>query len=475
MKRLAVIVLAAGQGTRMRSKFAKVLHPIGGRPMVQYAVELARSLTKSGKGDIAVITGHQAERVKDVLAGSAVTCVVQTRRLGTGHAVAQAQLVFAHRDQWRKRRFVILSGDTPLLREVTLRGMLAHHERERATVTVLTAHLEQPDGYGRIVRGRDGLVWRIIEEKDATPSERRINEINAGTYIVEGDFLFPALGALKPTNAQKEYYLTDIVSVAAGQGKRVAAYPAGDAVEALGINTRRELAEAEHLLRDRIRDRHMAEGVTFLSPETSFVDADVRIGRDSVVYPHTALEGRTTIGEDCVIRAHSRIAESVLGTGVTVLDSCVIEGARIEEGAVVGPFARLRPGSVLRRAAKVGNFVELKKTELGVGAKANHLSYLGDTRVGKRVNIGAGTITCNYDGVNKHETVIGDDVFVGSDVSLVAPVTVGKGAVIGAGSVITDNVPPEALALGRGKQVIKPGWVRTRREKTASKTSERKQ
>jgi bifunctional UDP-N-acetylglucosamine pyrophosphorylase/glucosamine-1-phosphate N-acetyltransferase len=333
---------------------------------------------------------------------------------------------------------------------------------------MLTAHLQSPAGYGRVVRGRDGFVWRIIEDKDATPPERRITEINAGTYIVEGDFLFPALSQLKPANVQKEYYLPDIVSIAVGQGKQVAAYPADDPFEVLGINTRGELAEAERLMRARIRNRLMAAGVTFLAPETSFVDAEVRIGRDSVIYPHTALEGRTTIGEDCVIRSHSRIADSVLSGGVTVLDFCVIEGARLEESCVVGPFSRLRPGTILRRAARVGNFVELKKTELGVGAKANHLSYLGDAQVGKRVNVGAGTITCNYDGVNKHQTVIGDDVFIGSDVSLVAPVRVGKGAVIGAGSVVTEDIPAEALALGRARQVIKTGWAKKQQQKTAA-------
>ena len=249
MKRLAVIILAAGQGTRMRPKLAKVLHPVGGRPMILYAVDLAQALAKHGHGSIAVVTGHQAEKVKDVLAGCDVMPVVQTRRLGTGHAVAQAQQVFQAGEEWRKRRFIILSGDTPLLTHATLRGMLAHHDAERATMTMLTAHLQSPAGYGRVVRGRDGFVWRIIEDKDATPPERRITEINAGSYIVEGDFLFPALSQLKPANVQKEYYLPDIVSIAVGQGKQVAAYPADDPFEAMGINTRGELAEAERLMR----------------------------------------------------------------------------------------------------------------------------------------------------------------------------------------------------------------------------------
>lgn len=467
MNRLAVIVLAAGQGTRMRSKLAKVLHPVCGRPMVLYAVDLAEALAQ---GRIAVVVGHQAEKVKDLLADRKVELVAQARRLGTGHAVAQAQSVFQGRggSQWNGLRFVILSGDTPLLTEATVRALLATHERERATVSMLTAHLDRPAGYGRIVRGRDGSVWKIIEDKDATPSERRLTEVNAGTYVVDGEFLFPALAALKPANAQKEYYLTDIVEAAIRKGKKVAAYIAANPIEALGINTRAELAEAERVLRGRVRQRLMDAGVTFLAPETSFVDAGVKIGRDSVIHPHTTLEGRTAIGEDCVIRSHSRLVESVLGEGVTVLDGCVIEDSRLEDGCSVGPFAHLRPGTIVRRNAKVGNFVELKKTDLGQGSKANHLSYLGDTRIGKRVNVGAGTITCNYDGINKHQTVIGDDVFVGSNVSVVAPVTVGRGAMIGAGSVVTQDVAADALALGRARQVVKPGWAKGWREKMKS-------
>jgi len=464
MKKLAAIVLAAGQGTRMKSKLAKVLHPVGGRPMVLYAVDLAETLAP---GHVAIVVGHQAEQVKDLLAGRKVGVVVQVRQLGTGHAVAQAQVAFQGRGgaEWSSRRFVILSGDTPLLTEATVRALLAVHEDERATVTLLTAHLDRPAGYGRVMRARDGSVWRIVEDKDATPTERRLTEVNAGTYVVEGGFLFPALAELRPSNAQKEYYLTGIVSEAIRQGKRVAAHVVGDPAEAFGVNSRRELAEAERVLRARIRHRLMDAGATFLAPETSFVDAEVRIGRDSVIHPHTALEGRTIIGEDCVIRAHSRIAESVLGDGVMVRDGCVIEGSRLDDLCVVGPFAHLRPGTVVKRNAKVGNFVELKHAELGQGAKANHLSYLGDALIGRRVNIGAGTITCNYDGVNKHRTVIADDVFVGSDVSLVAPVKVGRGAIIGAGSVVTEDVPAEALALGRARQVVKPGGAKKAREK----------
>jgi len=473
MKKLAVIVLAAGQGTRMRSKLAKVLHSVCGRPMALYAVDLAEALAG---GRVAVVVGHQAEKVKDLLADRKVELVVQARQLGTGHAVAQAQSVFQGRagNAWSGLRFVILSGDTPLLTEVTVRGLLAAHERERATVSMLTAHLDRPVGYGRIVRGRDGSVWKIIEDKDASPSERRLNEVNAGMYVVEGEFLFPTLAALKPANVQKEYYLTDIVEAAIRQGRKVSAYIASNPVEALGINTRAEMAEAERVLRGRVRQRLMEAGVTFLAPETSFVDAGVKIGRDSVIHPHVTLEGRTVIGEDCVVRSHSRLVECALGDGVTVLDGCVLEGSRLDGGCRVGPFAHLRPGTIVGRNARVGNFVELKKTDLGEGAKANHLSYLGDARIGKRVNVGAGTITCNYDGVNKHQTVIGDDVFIGSDVSLVAPVKVGKGAMIAAGSVVTQDVAADALALGRARQVVKPGWVKGWREKAKKAPSHSK-
>lgn len=465
MKKLAVVVLAAGQGTRMKSKLAKVLHPVCGRPMVLYTADLAEALAK---GRVAVVVGHQAEKVKALLADRKIAVVAQTHQLGTGHAVLQAQAAFPSRagtaGGGSGLRFVILSGDMPLLTEATVRALLAAHERARATVSLLTAHFDRPVGYGRIVRGRDGSVWKIVEDKDATPSERRLNEVNAGAYVVEGDFLFQALASLKPANAQKEYYLTDIVEAAIRQGKKVAADLAAHPVEALGINTRAELAEAERVLRGRVRQRLMEAGATFLAPETSFVDVGVTIGRDSVIHPHVTLEGRTTIGEDCVIRSHSRLMECALGDGVTVLDGCVIEGSRLEEGCRVGPFAHLRPGTIVRRNARVGNFVELKQTDLGEGAKANHLSYLGDARIGKRVNVGAGTITCNYDGVNKHRTVIEDEVFIGSDVSLVAPVTVGKGAMIAAGSVVTQDVAADALVLGRARQSVKPSWVKRWRE-----------
>jgi bifunctional UDP-N-acetylglucosamine pyrophosphorylase/glucosamine-1-phosphate N-acetyltransferase len=353
--------------------------------------------------------------------------------------------------------YVILNGDTPLLQVETLQALLHLHRDERAAVTLLTAAVDDPTGYGRVVRAKDGRVQQIVEDRDATGVERQIHEINVGTYVMDGPFLFEVLDKLQPRNAQGEYYLTDVVALAVERGLRVAALAVSEA-EGMGINTRGQLAAAEQAIRRRICAHWMREGVTVRDPATTSIDADVVIGRDTVIHPDVTLEGRTTIGEDCIVRSHTRISDSVLGHRVVVQDHCVIRESRLEDDAAIGPFAHLRPGTVLRRAAKVGSFVEMKKAELGEGSKANHLSYLGDAKIGKGVNIGAGTITCNYDGHKKHETVIGDNVFVGSDVQFVAPVTVGVGAVIAAGATITADVPPDTLAIARAAQVNRPGW-----------------
>jgi bifunctional UDP-N-acetylglucosamine pyrophosphorylase/glucosamine-1-phosphate N-acetyltransferase len=314
-----------------------------------------------------------------------------------------------------------------------------------------------------VVRGRDGRAQKIVEDRDATGAEKQIHEINVGTYVTDGPFLFDALDKLQPRNAQGEYYLTDIVALAVERGLRVSALAVHEAAEGMGINTREQLATAEQTIRRRICAHWMQEGVTLRNPATTSIDADVAIGRDTVIHPDVTLEGRTIIGEDCIIRSQTRISDSVLGHRVVVQDHCVIRDSRLEDDAAVGPFAHLRPGAVLRRASKVGNFVEMKKAELGEGSKANHLSYLGDATIGKGVNIGAGTITCNYDGHKKHETVIGDNVFVGSDTQFVAPVTIGKGAVIAAGATITADVPPDTLAIARAPQVNRPGWAARQR------------
>lgn len=475
---LGAIVMAAGLGKRMRSRTAKVLHPVAGRPMVLYAVRVGEHI--AGRG-VAVVLGHQAKQVRAVIEerpwndqrGAAIIPVEQTQQLGTGHAVMQARSVFTRGDREPVSAYVILNGDTPLLTEATVRQLWRVHQAERATVTLLTTVLDDPSGYGRVLRSGPpsrgagssgpGSILGVVEDRDATPAEAQVREVNVGTYVVDGQFLFEALDKLQPNNAQKEYYLTDLVGIAVDRGLRVSAVTLHDSREGLGINSRQELAVAEQIVRQQNSSRWMAAGVTMRDPATTWIDADVVIGQDTVLYPHVALEGATSIGEDCVIRSHVRLTDCMVADRVVVQDSSVLREARLEEGATVGPFAHLRPGAVVRRNAKVGNFVEMKRSELGEGSKANHLTYLGDARIGRNVNIGAGTITCNYDGDNKYETVIEDDVFVGSDALLIAPVTVGRGALVGAGSAVTHDVPEDALAIARASQVNKPGWAARRR------------
>jgi bifunctional UDP-N-acetylglucosamine pyrophosphorylase/glucosamine-1-phosphate N-acetyltransferase len=483
---LAAVVMAAGVGVRMKSKLVKVLHRVAGRPMLLYPLDLAMGLAGEG---VTVVVGRQGDEVTAVVearyaaAGSGgmrgapvreqgVTACVrppaggppiliarQEAPLGTGHAVRQARETILRARGAGAPRYLILNGDTPLLAEATVRELLARHERSGAAVTVLTAVLDDPSGYGRIVRDGDGRVLRIVEDRDASEAEARIREVNVGTYVVEGAFLFEALDRLEAANAQGEYYLTDVVAQAVARGLRVEALATREPEEGLGINTRRQLARAERVLREQVCARWMDAGVTILDPATTWIGADVAIGPDTVIHPGVTLEGGTVVGEDCELRSHVRIADSRLGNGVAVLDGCVIREAVLEDRTTVGPFAHLRPGTVLRRRAKVGNFVELKQVDLGEGSKANHLSYLGDARIGRDVNIGAGTITCNYDGVRKHVTVIEDGVFVGSDTQLVAPLTVGRNAVVAAGATITADVPADALAIARTPQVNREGWA----------------
>jgi bifunctional UDP-N-acetylglucosamine pyrophosphorylase/glucosamine-1-phosphate N-acetyltransferase len=445
--------------------------------MVLYAVDLGRRFGDQG---VAVVVGHQGDQVRTLLdthmarnhGRPPLHIVVQAQQLGTGHAVRQARPVFVSAKGGWPSTFLILNGDTPLLTEETVEELLRVHRRDGATVTLLTALLDDPTGYGRVVRAlyergetpvRNQAVLRIVEDRDATPAETALREINVGTYVVDGTFLFEALDQIRPQNAQGEYYLTDIVGLAVAQGRPVAAVPLQQAAEGLGVNTRAQLAEAERTIRDRIRAMWLAAGVTMKDPVTTWIDADVKLGHDTVLYPHVTLEGRTTVGEDTVIHSGSRITDCVIGNRVEILDHCVLRESQVEDGAHLGPFAHLRPGAVVRRQAKVGNFVEMKKAELGEGSKANHLSYLGDAVIGKGVNIGAGTITCNYDGVKKYQTVIEDDVFVGSDTQLIAPVKIGRGALIAAGTTVTQDVPPNGLAIGRAAQVNRPEWAAKRR------------
>src|SRR6185295_6594379 len=391
--------------------------------------------------------------------------VEQREQLGTGHAVLQSRPVFAVGKRGAPSWYLILNGDTPLLQEATVRELLRVHEANRAAVTVLTAVLEDASGYGRVVRAHSAEqgVSRIVEDSDTTVEERAIREINVGTYVVDGEFLFGTLEKLDTSNAQGEYYLTDIIRLAVEQGRRVAAVVLDSPDEGLGVNTRRQLAEAEQAVRQQVRDRWLDAGVTMIDPASTWIDATVTIGKDTVLYPNVTLEGTTIIGEDCVLRSYTRLTDCAVGNRVEILDHCLFTGSHIEDDTHLGPFVHLRPGVIVRKKAKVGNFVEMKKTDLGEGSKANHLSYLGDTTIGKGVNIGAGTITCNYDGLRKFETVIGDGVFLGSDTQLIAPVTVGAGAIIAAGTTVTEDVPEDALVIARVPQVNRAGWASRRR------------
>lgn len=483
---LGVIVMAAGLGTRMRSGHAKVLHHVAGRPMILYAIDLALQLAGHR---VAVVVGHQADRVRQVIdAGIAdrpeaksMRIVEQAERLGTGHAVKQSRPVFEVETKPMPMNYLILNGDTPLLKEETARGLLRVHQSEKATVTILTAVLEDPSGYGRVIRRQSGGthgdadtvsdVLKIVEDRDAIPTELAVKEINVGTYVVSGEFLFDALEKLEPQNAQGEYYLTDIVRMAVAQGQRVAAATLKDPEEGLGVNTRGQLAAAEQVVRRQIRERWLEAGVTMRDPGSVWIDAGVTIGRDTVLYPHVSLEGSTIIGEGTTIRSGVRITDCVIGNHVEILDCCVLAESTVDDDAHLGPFVHLRPGVVVRRRAKVGNFVEMKKTELGEGSKANHLSYLGDATIAEGVNIGAGTITCNYDGARKHQTVIGKNVFLGSDTQLIAPVTIGEGSVVAAGTTVTQNVPADSLAIARVAQVNRVGWVAKRRALVAGTAS----
>jgi bifunctional UDP-N-acetylglucosamine pyrophosphorylase/glucosamine-1-phosphate N-acetyltransferase len=453
----AAVILAAGLGKRMRSRTAKVLHTIAGSPMLLHLID---TMKECGFDRILAVVGHQAEKVSPAVEGLGVEIVLQKEQRGTGHALLQAREPLSG----FRGTLLVINGDTPLIRRETILGFIEEGRRRKARVALLTATPADPSGYGRIIRDRSGGVARIVEEKDASPRERAVREINTGIYAFEAPLVFDLLATVRPENAQREYYLTDIARAAVRRKVKVAALKAPDFAEVLGINSRGDLARAEEEMQRRIAERWMADGVTLIRPREVLIGREVSIGPDTVIYPQTVLEGKTVVGAGCALHA-SRIVDSTLGDGVTVMSYCFIEGALLEEGVSVGPFARLRPGAVLRKNAKVGNFVEVKKSEIGEGAKVNHLSYIGDTTIGQKANIGAGTITCNYDGVEKHRTVIGDRVFIGSDTQLVAPVEIGEGAIIAAGSTITENVPKDALAISRVPQVNKEGWAKKRREK----------
>jgi len=458
--RLTVIVLAAGMGTRMRSAVPKVLHLLSGKPLILHVLDAVVPL---GPEKTIMVLGHQADKVRSVAEGYAVEVVLQAEQRGTGHAVRQAVEAIAS----APGPVMVLCADTPLLSTETLRSLADLHSRSGAAVTVMTAKPDDPTGYGRIVRGRSGVL-RIVEEKDATVAQKKIGEVNTGIYCFEKKFLLSALGGIRNKNAQGEYYLPDMIALARKGKRKVAAVLCHDPDETMGINARSDLSRAEGILRSARNGRLMTEGVTLLDPATVFVSEEAMIGRDTVLYPHVRIEGKTTLGEGCTVYPGSRVVDSHCGNSVTIKDNCVIEESRIADKASVGPFAHLRPGTVLGAGSRIGNFVEVKKSVIGEGSKANHLAYIGDATVGKDVNIGAGVITCNYDGFQKHRTIIEDGVFVGSDAQLVAPVRIGKDALVAAGSTVTRDVPPEALAISRSPLEVREG-VAGRRKRMKQK------
>ena len=444
--------MAAGLGTRMKSRRAKVLHELGGAPLIAYVVRAAQALEPRS---IITILGHQAEEVeRAVLAevGELASFVIQERQRGTGDAVESARRVLEDSDSL----VLVLSGDVPMIRVETLQKLIEHHNDAGAACSILSVRLENPTGYGRIIRDNNGEFRKIVEQRDASEDERLVREINSGIYCFEAKALFEALRKVEPKNDQGEYYLTDVAEIILASGGTVSVFLINEPREVSGVNTRAELAEFENLVRRSAIRRLMIEsGVTFIDPSHAYISAEAQIGRDTIIHPNVTIEGKTVIGEGCVIRAGARITNSRLGDNVTVKDHSVIVDSQVEANCSVGPFAHLRMNALLEEKATVGNFVEVKKSRLKRGAKAMHLTYLGDATIGERTNIGAGTVTCNYDGVNKHETIIEDDVKIGSDTMLVAPVRVGARSKTGAGSVITRDVPPDSLVAGVPAEVKK--------------------
>jgi bifunctional UDP-N-acetylglucosamine pyrophosphorylase / glucosamine-1-phosphate N-acetyltransferase len=450
MSETTAVILAAGEGKRMRSRWPKVLHRLCGRALVAYPLRIARAVADR----IVLVVGPHAGDLSDLLAGD-VKVAEQRERLGTGHALLQAKPLCG------TGAIVVLPGDTPLLSGETIERLVAHHRTTGAAVTLLTAIVDRPQGYGRVLR-QGGRVSGIVEERDATDDQKAIAEINTSVYCFTARRLWPALAKVRTDNDQGEYYLTDVIGILARAGERIEAIAAADPGEALGVNDRKQLAAVAAIQRLRILERLMEDGVTIVDPATTYIEDTVTIGSDTVIYPNVVIEGATAIGSECTIGAGCQLSGSRLADRVTLKPYCVIRESVVETGTELGPFCHLRPQSHVGADARIGNFVELKKTRLGRGAKANHLAYLGDATVGDGVNVGAGTITCNYDGVAKYATTIEAGAFIGTNSSLVAPITIGAGAYVAAGSVITRDVPADALAVARGQQVVKEGWAARR-------------
>jgi bifunctional UDP-N-acetylglucosamine pyrophosphorylase / glucosamine-1-phosphate N-acetyltransferase len=465
-KDVAIVILAAGKGTRLKSSLAKVLHRAGGRALVE---QVLRACVPLGAKKTVVVVGYQAEQVAAVVEPMGASAVLQQPQHGTGHAMQVAR-----RAVGGAKIVVVLPGDAPLVRTETLRALIATHRAGSAAATLLTAVVSDPSGYGRVVRKSETQVGAVVEESQLTDDQREINEINSSIYCFTLDKLWPALAHVKPNNKHREIYLTDAIALLAAKGETVLAQVAPDSREVLGCNTRVDLAEVDRIFREWKRNALMSDGVTIQLPDTVLIDPEVAAGEDTVIEPAVHLLGKTKVGARCVIRTGSVLTDAILGDDVIVEPHCVIANSRLDERVTVGPFARLRNENHLKAGAHIGNFVELKKTTMGESAKAGHLTYLGDAKIGAKSNIGAGTITCNYDGFHKHPTTIGNRVFIGSDVALVAPVRVGDGAYVAAGSTITENVPAEALGIARGRQTNKPGWAAKKRRELAAAAKPKK-
>lgn len=456
MSKKYVIVLAAGQGTRMKSKLYKVLHPVCGKPMVRHVID---ELKQIGADRIITVVGHGADEVKNELKDDS-EFVLQEQQLGTAHAVMQARDLL----QDKEGLTLVVCGDTPLLKADTIKAMIDYHINNHSKATILTAVAEDPTGYGRVIRNEQGYVEKIVEHKDASDEEKAVKEINAGTYCFDNASLFHALQKVTNNNAQNEYYLPDVIGILKDAGQTVTAFTTNDFTEIFGINDRVALAQAGKIMQQRINEKHMRNGVTIIDPEQTYIDASVVIGQDTVIYPGTMVKGNTVIGTDCIIGPNSEILNCDIGNRTSIRQS-VTHDSKIGSDVQIGPFAHIRPQSLIHDEVRIGNFVEIKKTEFGRKSKASHLSYIGDANVGSNVNIGCGSITVNYDGVNKFKTIIKDGAFIGCNSNLVAPVEIGEGAYVAAGSTITDNVPGDSLSIARARQVNKENYVKNRMKK----------
>jgi bifunctional UDP-N-acetylglucosamine pyrophosphorylase/glucosamine-1-phosphate N-acetyltransferase len=456
----AIAIMAAGKGTRLKSKHPKVLHQVGGKPLLAHVIYAAQQVVPAK--DIYVIVGHEADKVRESVQQTGVQFIVQEPQRGTGHALMCAGPELKKYDQ-----VIVLSGDAPLITAATISKLRDFHQQKKSAMTILSAQLENPAGYGRIIRdsGRSGDVKAVVEEKSCTAAQRKIREINSGFYVFSTKPLFENIERLKIDNPHGEYYLTDMAATLRKAKQRVAAIETENSSEILGSNTRAEMVYLDRKMRIEKCLKLMSEGVTIFYPDTCVIDCDVEVGADTTIEPFVQLLGNTRIGSDCRIRSYSLIQDSQIGDEVLIKPGCVLDKSSVANSAILGPYSHLRPGSEIGEGAHVGNFVETKKIRLGKKSKANHLTYLGDAEIGEGVNIGAGTITCNYDGVNKFKTIIEDGAFIGSDAALVAPVRVGKGAYVAAASCITHDVPPHSLALARAKQVVKEGWAKVKKEK----------